>query len=432
MLAISDSCYLHFEVRTSLSTIGAAHSECNISVDITPIHKTKDLYTNQKLYISSPVKSFRREKDKEEMMVKILGLSIGLILLISLVAAGGVSCLNTPEEAPEELQAEELMLSDFPAVFYNDTIIVIGNNASLIEEESADTIAVRLENLTGNTPINMNEAILSDDNKTGYNLIIVGTPDSNGLLQVVYNLTNATEVTEEFPGANKGVLEILRNPWNVDKAMLLVEGSDEWGVKAGSERIDKGPINIEKRMIITRYFKKDEGQITHPILSQIYSNATFYKVTKGITLPPSFSIVVEYNGTEYPLPSQFNKLMLDSGIELLDSNVVELAKAFVIVSRPEDFSQISFLEESLMDEVKYGITYKVRLKTWSKINGVSDDWEFGFKENQFSEVKRIITGTLVGNYTRDVEGPFPPVGSVTVYSPQIIKDKIGGYGNDKI
>ena len=39
-------------------------------------------------------------------MVKMLGLSIWVILLISLVAAGGVSGLNTPEE----LQAEELML----------------------------------------------------------------------------------------------------------------------------------------------------------------------------------------------------------------------------------------------------------------------------------------------------------------------------------
>jgi hypothetical protein len=63
--------------------------KCNISVDITPVHKTKDLYTNRKLYLSSPVKSFRREKDKEEMMVKILGLSIGVIFLISLVATGG-------------------------------------------------------------------------------------------------------------------------------------------------------------------------------------------------------------------------------------------------------------------------------------------------------------------------------------------------------
>ena len=44
-------------------------------------------------------------------------------------------------------------------------------------------------------------------------------------------MTNATRVTEEFPGEGKGVLEILPNPWDKNKAMLLVEGWDECGVK---------------------------------------------------------------------------------------------------------------------------------------------------------------------------------------------------------
>jgi hypothetical protein len=224
------------------------------------------------------------------MMVKMFGLSIGVILLISLVAAGGVSCLNSAEETPEELQAAELMLCDFPDVFYNDTIIVIGNNASLIEEESADAIAVRLElvNLTGNTPINMNETALSDDNKTGYNLIIVGTPDSNSLLQVVYNLTNATEVTEEYPGANKGVLEILRNPWNVDKAMLLVEGSDEWGVKAAASKLEQTYSINETSVIIVE-------------LENLEDEYTIFVSSRQFGPSPGISPSAEANITSSPL-----------------------------------------------------------------------------------------------------------------------------------
>jgi len=42
-------------------------------------------------------------------------------------------------------------------------------------------------------------------------------------------MTNATKVTEEYPGEGKGVLEILSNPWDESKAMLLVEGGDERG-----------------------------------------------------------------------------------------------------------------------------------------------------------------------------------------------------------
>ena len=40
-------------------------------------------------------------------------------------------------------------------------------------------------------------------------------------------MTNATRVTEEFPGEGKGVLEILPNPWDESKAMLLVEYKDD-------------------------------------------------------------------------------------------------------------------------------------------------------------------------------------------------------------
>ena len=186
------------------------------------------------------------------MRVKILGISFGII--ISICLAGGLSCLNLQEETQEEKQnspsiwnetqglntsegpqREELMLSDFPDVFKNDTIIVIGENASQIETESAEAIAIKLENLTGNMTIIINDTALTENNKTNCNLILVGTPKSNSLLQEVYNLTNATRVTEEYPGSGKGILEILCNPWNEEKAMLLVEGSDEWGVKAGGD-----------------------------------------------------------------------------------------------------------------------------------------------------------------------------------------------------
>ena len=64
-------------------------------------------------------------------------------------------------------------------------------------------------------------------------MIIIGTPKSNKVLRKVYGMTDAIRVTEEYPGENKGILEILSNPWDEEKAMLLVAGSDEWGVKAG-------------------------------------------------------------------------------------------------------------------------------------------------------------------------------------------------------
>jgi len=69
--------------------------------------------------------------------------------------------------------------------------------------------------------------------RRGDDLTIIGTPKTNPSLEEVYAMTDAGRVTEEFSGEGKGVLEILRNSWDESKAMLLVEGWDEWRVEAG-------------------------------------------------------------------------------------------------------------------------------------------------------------------------------------------------------
>ena len=121
---------------------------------------------------------------------------------------------------------------------------MLGDNASEIERQAAEEIKNFLvEHNSSYIKIINSQKI--ENFKKGYDLVIIGTPETNPLLEEVYAMTNATRVTEEFPGEGMGVLEILPNPWDKSKAMLLVEGSDEWGVKAGSrmladdEKIDK-------------------------------------------------------------------------------------------------------------------------------------------------------------------------------------------------
>jgi len=84
-----------------------------------------------------------------------------------------------------------------------------------------------------------------DGYKKYYNLIVIGTPKTNPLLEEVYQMTNATRATEEFPGEGKGVLEILPNPWNGERVMLLVEGWDEQSINLTSKRLTKGEINTD-------------------------------------------------------------------------------------------------------------------------------------------------------------------------------------------
>ena len=174
-------------------------------------------------------------------------LLVGGILMVAFVAG---LCVQKPEGIePTPLQpAEELKLSDFPeAAFKDSTLIVVGDNASEIEMQAVNEIADYLENETGNKPLIKKHSEISDEDKRSYNLIVVGTPKTNPFLEEVYAMTNATRVTEEFPGEGKGVLEILRNPWDEEKAMLLVEGWDERG-------IDSGIITLQKEKISGRIF----------------------------------------------------------------------------------------------------------------------------------------------------------------------------------
>jgi S-layer like family, outer domain len=179
-----------------------------------------------------------------------------MILILLGVILSTLGCVEKPE------QKTEMVLSNYPELFEKDVIIVIGENVTQIEMEGAQAIAENLLNLTGNEPVIKEDVEITGDELAGHNLILVGSADSNEVLKEVYDMTDAMRVTEEYPGAGKGVLEILRNPWDSEKAVLLVAGSDELGMKAGSmelrtdiELCNKSALVVEipKRISIPLY-----------------------------------------------------------------------------------------------------------------------------------------------------------------------------------
>ena len=161
------------------------------------------------------------------MLAKRNWLLIGIAAVVLIGAGVGIITYMSKR------QNSELVLSDYPELFKKDAMIIVGGNASQIELESAEAIAAKLEELTGNKPEIKNGTEIAENAKENHNLVLIGTPNSNNLLQEVYLVTDATRVTKEYPGKNKGLLEILRSPWNEDRGLLLVVGSDEWGVKVG-------------------------------------------------------------------------------------------------------------------------------------------------------------------------------------------------------
>ena len=109
-----------------------------------------------------------------------------------------LSCIEQDSEMVNPAQIG-LVLSDYPKLFERD-----------IDE---------------NMPIFATDAEIIEDVES--NLIFVGSLDSNAVLKDVCDITDAMWLTNEYPDIGKGMLEILRNPWNGGKTVLLVAKSDE-------------------------------------------------------------------------------------------------------------------------------------------------------------------------------------------------------------
>lgn len=69
---------------------------------------------------------------------------------------------------------------------------------------------------------------ISEDDLKTYDLIVLGTADSNEVISTVCEKGCTTRLEPGFIGA---VLEVSRNPWNLAKALLLISGTDELALK---------------------------------------------------------------------------------------------------------------------------------------------------------------------------------------------------------
>lgn len=163
-----------------------------------------------------------------------------VMLLILIGCACGWACRP-------EATVKEPALIDFPELFKEQTIIVIGENASKSEFELAEGIEAYLDGTDRDEISVKYDTQVSDKDKSSYNLILIGIIGSNNLLNRVYDLTDVARATQDYPGGNKSLLEILSNPWNAGKAILIIAGSDERGIKAGSDVLqDIGELTEEE------------------------------------------------------------------------------------------------------------------------------------------------------------------------------------------
>ncbi|MEO0101309.1 MAG: hypothetical protein ABIK84_02795, partial [candidate division WOR-3 bacterium] len=74
---------------------------------------------------------------------------------------------------------------------------------------------------------------------------------------------------------------------------------------------------------------------THPLLAKVFPQVKFYYLFSGMACPPFSHFKGEFKGNFYSLPGGFNRLLLDNGLEVNEKNIIELAKAFVVIASAE-------------------------------------------------------------------------------------------------
>ena len=275
----------------------------------------------------------------------------------------GITDRFPPRESSE---MKSLAPKDYPKLFGEDMIIVVGENATAVEKGPVILIKENLENLTGNKSIIENDTGLLKSDKRTHNLILVGTPNTNYVPQEVYKLTNVTRITTEYPEENKGILEILRNPWNPDKTSLTVAGNDEWGVKTAASELTRSEEleNYHKSMKKVKINMRERGAgysqelITVKFVqgSKVYLREGKLVTLNDNKLKPFYEVLAHYPGlqverlftrSEQKLHEERKEGEIRSGKELPDLNLyyrLRVPSGTNIVALINDLNNLEMVE----------------------------------------------------------------------------------------
>ena len=275
-----------------------------------------------------------------------------------------------PVIGQQEMQVDAA-LSDYPKLFERDVIIVIGENASKTVEcrgrpfhrypylpwmgSGAETIAKNLYNLTGNAPAIKTDAELTERDKTECNLILLGyplqvlvegrPPDVNTVITEVYESSPSMKrVTRDYPGRWKGLLEVFKNPWNPEKYILIVSGSEDYGIKAALAKLE-WTYEINETCIIVEW-ESEQKEIHQEIdttstlaylLWPSISNITSDDIGFEVTLTDEVYSLTDIGKPSVPFLIKYFKIPGNSYVGLVNvtfKNPVEIHNIFIKPAQP--------------------------------------------------------------------------------------------------
>jgi hypothetical protein len=143
---------------------------------------------------------------------------------------------------------------------------------------------------------------------------------------------------------------------------------------------------------VKRLFRFSE--LDNSLLKQIFSTARFYRGFDGKKPPHPYLMAVVGN-KRYSMPSNFNRLLLEHNLEVNDKNIIELAKAFVIIAL--EGKEITFLEgKRSVDKKKTPPIYRVHLKV--RVNDEIQIYGFNIQNGQIQWATMNVEGKTATKY----------------------------------
>lgn len=173
-------------------------------------------------------------------------------------------------------------------------------------------------------------------------------------------------------------------PLSVNEVMEILQKFPEMVPDNFKDEIfNKGDENVIKDLFNFRELEDVD------LLKHLFPTVRFIKANKFTKPPLPYLMAISDDKRYENVPSLFNRLLLDNGIEVNNKNIIELAKAFVIIAL--EGKEITFLEgKSSVDKKKDPPIYRVHLKV--EVNNQKQIYGFHIKKGQFQWVTMDIEG----------------------------------------
>ncbi|MEO0080031.1 MAG: hypothetical protein ABIK44_05085 [candidate division WOR-3 bacterium] len=141
-------------------------------------------------------------------------------------------------------------------------------------------------------------------------------------------------------------------------------------------------------------------ELSLPLLRSLFPGVSFYVVPHVYTTARRKSLIAVRESTVYKdVVYGFNRLLLDQGLEVNDKNILELARAFVVIALMDRYGripEITFLEGRRIRERISGVSYEAKLTV--KINDQIEEWHFDMSYSQFGVISRGNNKGLIKQY----------------------------------